>query len=149
MELVERGLIPTFNGIMLSNAFDRCPAASPTRIRPPSKAELNSNENQTRVLGELRAAQARGCRTIIALGKVAGDMLGHLTKAELSQADQPKMEVIVRPHPSALGLMQSNRHRAPGYKLVELEDDWVNTTVAIIRSVLARAQDRATTTTIV
>lgn len=143
IELVERGIMPRVSGIMLSNAYDRCPAAGPTRIRPPSRTELQSAENERRVLTELDTACAYGCRTVIALGKVAGDMLRTLMARGLSSPPVftriVAMELIVRPHPSALGLMQSNRHRSPGYRLAELEDDWVATTVTVIRNALAQA----------
>ncbi|MGI8547342.1 MAG: hypothetical protein ACR2M1_08400 [Gemmatimonadaceae bacterium] len=135
IELIERGLMPHVTGIMLSNAYDRCPAASPTRIRPPSRAEVQSPENRARVTAELQIAHERGCRNIVALGKVAGSVLGDVI-AE-SFGDPNAFIIRVRPHPSALGLMQSNRHRAPGYKLAELEDDWVATTVGVVLDALA------------
>ena len=142
IELLERGIMPRVHEIMLSNAYDRCPAATPTRIRPPSREEIESEENRLRLISEVRFAYDRGCRTIVALGKVAGRALAELVTTEFSGLEP--IEIHVRPHPSALGLMQSNRHLGSGYKMADLEAEWIATTVAVLRRALARAHGRTT-----
>ena len=72
LELIARNLRPTLHGVMLSNAYDRCPAGSPTRIRPPTPLELRSKANGARLRKELSTARSRGCRLVVAMGRIAG-----------------------------------------------------------------------------
>lgn len=132
LELVERKLKPAFSGVMLSNAYDRCPAASPTRIRPPTREELTSAQNVARIRKELLAAHARGCRLVLALGRVAGGIVSGVLES-VAETDGCAMRLVVRPHPSAQGLLQAAPNRGRGCKMVELEAGWIQETAALIR----------------
>jgi uracil-DNA glycosylase len=136
VELIARDLRPTFRGVMLSNAYDRCPAASPTRIRPPTSLELKSESNTARLREELSVARSRGCRLVLAMGRIAGQVLSDvLATLSPTPAGQSPMVLVVRPHPSAQGLLQAAPDRGRGCKMADLEAAWVQQTAELILSV--------------
>ncbi|HXC26305.1 MAG TPA: hypothetical protein VNU46_10355 [Gemmatimonadaceae bacterium] len=134
LELIARDLHPTLSGVMLSNVYDRCPAASPTRIRPPTSLELESTSNQARLRDELSTARSRGCHLVVAMGRIAGQVLSNvLTALPPSPDGQSSMTLVIRPHPSAQGLLQAAPDRGRGCKMADLQAAWVQQTAALIR----------------
>jgi uracil-DNA glycosylase len=134
LELIRRDLRPTLYGVMLSNAYDRCPAASLTRIRPPTSLELQSESNRARLREELSAARSRGCHLVVAMGRIAGQVLSEalITLPPPPEGRSP-MALVIRPHPSAQGLLQAAPDRGRGCKMVDLEAAWVQQTAELIR----------------
>ena len=118
---------PAIHGVMLTNAFPRCPTSDGHRFRAPTRAELESSLNRRRLATELELAASRGCRVAIGLGKVAAGVL--------DQAGRPVMagtEFIALPHPSAQGLLQAAPQRGKGLSLSSLEEAWIDRLVAIL-----------------
>ncbi len=115
--LIAAGLRPTLSGVALSNAFPRCPTNDGRRFRAPSRTELHSAENLTRLENELRAAMLRGAVQVVTLGRCAGDVLAPL-------AEKLALRLLALPHPSAQGLLSDAPNRGKGQRLADLQTAW-------------------------
>jgi hypothetical protein len=113
------GLQPQLYGVALSNAFASCPTRDGETFRAPSDAQLCSESNQARLIGEVNAASSRcqGTLRVITLGRRAAWILKRLP------AEQP-FRLCELPHPSAQGLLQAAPHKGKGMKLVDLQRAW-------------------------
>ncbi len=114
------GLAPVARGVALGNAFDRCPTENGTTFRAPNRAELEGEENISRLTRELVMLRARGLRGIVTLGRVAMKTMDVLLT-------RTPMDGLVRramAHPSAQGLLSMAPDRGRGAKMVDLIDAW-------------------------
>ena len=118
------GITPEVTGVLLTNAFDRCPTDDGARFRAPTRAERESAANLARLRADLAYAADRGADRICCLGKVAAGVVALL---------EPAMTVIALPHPSAQGLLTSRPDRGKGAKLADLEAEWVANLAALLR----------------
>ncbi|MES2521996.1 MAG: uracil-DNA glycosylase family protein [Gemmatimonadota bacterium] len=114
------GLRPTAHGIALGNAYDRCPTDDGISFRAPSRAELASDENVERILGDIARFSARGLRGIVTMGRVA------TTTIDLVLKRAPHPDLIRRAvvHPSARGLLSLLPGRGSGIRMSELQERW-------------------------
>lgn len=129
-ELLELGIKPTLTGVLLTNAFASCPTDDGHSFRAPSRTELTSSANVRRLRKELRLAVARGCRQVLALGRVSA----HLVPDHLAAIGAAHVQVIPRPHPSAQGLLQAAPNKGKGRRLADLEAKWIREVVALLRA---------------
>jgi uracil-DNA glycosylase len=118
----EQGLKPILRGVALGNAFDRCPTDDGKKFRAPSRAELESPENMQRLRDDVHRASARGLTTIIALGRVATNVMD-LLFAQFPN-EWPAVAVQSVPHPSAQGLLSAAPDRGRGARLADLAAAW-------------------------
>lgn len=127
--LKELRLVPRLRGIVLSNAFPRCPSDDGQRFRAPRDAELRAPENLARVHDELARAAARcpGELTVITFGKRAEWLFSRLP-------DAPPHQLRSLPHPSAQGLLNSAPERGRGARLGDLEQAWRGELVRLLQS---------------
>ena len=122
--LVSAGLRPVLSGVALSNSFPACPTADGQKFRAPSRAELESEENVTRLRGELAAAVRLGASRVVTLGKCAARTLAPL-------AAQAGLRLVSFAHPSAQGLLSEAPNRGRGLRLADLQDAWVERLAAV------------------
>jgi hypothetical protein len=115
----EKGLTPELTGVLLGNAFPRCPTRDGHRFRAPTDAELKAPTNLARLSGELALATSRcpGRLRLIALGRRAEWVFGRLP-------DAPPFDLHLLPHPSAQGLLQAAPGKGKGLKLGDLQTEW-------------------------
>lgn len=137
-QLVAAGIpAPALHGALLSNAYDRCPAdervPARTRIRAPSRAERTSPANLARLDAELAAAHVRGLRQVLAMGRVAADLLAPRVAA------LPGVTLVRLPHPSAQGLLMAAPDQGAGCSLAALGAAWEARLVALLRAGAAEA----------
>lgn len=116
------GIAPVLRGVLLTNAYDRCPwderVPSRTRIRSPRPSEFRDPANLARLRGEIATAHTRGLRQVIAMGKVAATVLGPLV------AEVPNVVLRRVPHPSAQGLLMAAPNGGRGCTLAALGAVW-------------------------
>lgn len=112
-------LAPEPKGILLGNAFPRCPTRDGHTFRAPTDAELKAPANLARIAGELALAASRcpGRLRVIALGRRAEWVFARLPEA-------PLFDLNLLPHPSAQGLLQAAPGKGKGMKLQDLQADW-------------------------
>jgi hypothetical protein len=115
----EEGLRPVPQGVLLGNAFPRCPTRDGHTFRAPTDAELKAPANLARLSGELALAAARcpGRLRVIALGRRAEWIFTRLP-------DPPPFDLHLLPHPSAQGLLQAAPGKGKGLKLQDLQREW-------------------------
>ncbi|HYW31177.1 MAG TPA: uracil-DNA glycosylase family protein [Gemmatimonas sp.] len=114
------GLCPTAHGIALGNAYDRCPTDDGIAFRAPSRAELASEENVARILGDITRFSERGLRGIVTMGRVAATTIDLVLK----RAPHPALLRRAVVHPSARGLLSLLPGRGSGVKMAELQERW-------------------------
>jgi hypothetical protein len=122
----ELQLQPRLIRVALSNAFPACPTEDGHRFRAPKKGELQSEPNLRRITSELEAAQARGARQTITLGRCAGLTVGPL-------AQDRGWEWIAFPHPSSQGLLMHAPGKGKGLKLSDLRAQWESNLVRALQ----------------
>lgn len=125
------GWEPELHGVAVANAFDRCPTNDGIKFRAPTRSELESAKNFTRLAAECAAAQARGLRTVFALGAVAARTMR--TLAEREPHIFAGIAIVALPHPSAQGLLAAAPDRGRGARLADLAAAWESTLAAHIR----------------
>ncbi len=101
----DHALRPHVSGVALGNAFDRCPTTDGVRFRAPSRTELESASNIARLTSDLDRASARGLVRIIALGRVAAQVMHQVL--ERTTHRWSGVELVAVPHPSAQGLLSA------------------------------------------
>jgi uracil-DNA glycosylase len=121
--LLSAGVRPVVSGVLLTNAFDRCPTDDGQHFRAPTRAEREHPENLARLRRDITYATARGADRIICLGKVAARVV--------DRADSP-LTVFAVPHPSAQGLLTSAPDRGKGARMSDLEAAWIASLAALI-----------------
>ena len=67
-EFARAAVRPVVRGIVLTNAFPRCPSDDRVRFRAPRASELHAAVNQRRLRQLVARAHSRGLRQILALG---------------------------------------------------------------------------------
>jgi uracil-DNA glycosylase len=122
--LIAAGVRPQVSGVLLTNAFDRCPTDDGKKFRAPTRAERESDANLARLRADIAEARARGADRICCLGKVAAHVVGLLGT---------DLTVHALPHPSAQGLLTSAPNRGKGARMADLEAAWVETLAALLR----------------
>jgi hypothetical protein len=122
--LVRAGITPVVSGVLLTNAFDRCPTDDGRKFRAPTRTERESDENLSRLRADIDYAMARGADRVCCLGKVATSVVQLL--------DLP-IAVHAVPHPSAQGLLTSAPDRGKGAKMADLEAAWIAGLAALLR----------------
>lgn len=131
-QLAAAGLRPVVQGVMLTNAFPRCPTDDGQRFRAPKRAELQSDANRARLLAEFTLAASRGCRMAIGLGRVSGRIV-----ETIGLETMPGIEVVSLPHPSPQGLLQAEPEQGKGHSMVRLEAKWIGRLVALLQRAVA------------
>ncbi len=127
-------LSPALSGVALGNAFDRCPTSDGVKFRAPSRTELESEENLARLAHDVALARLRGLRRVIALGRVAGQvMVGVVARANKGGA---AIELVAVPHPSAQGLLSAAPNRGRGARLADLAQLWEREVATLVRESL-------------
>lgn len=121
-ELAARGCLPRVRGVLLTNAYDRCPTDDGRRFRAPTRGELTSASNVARLRGELALARDRGLRSALALGRVAASVVAE----QLAAIGAGDVDVVALPHPSAQGLLMAAPGRGKGLRLADLEASWID-----------------------
>ncbi len=122
--LIGAGVRPVVTGVLLTNAYDRCPTDDGKKFRAPSKSERESVANLERLRGDIALAASRGADRICCLGKVA---------ASVVQLSGTTLAVHALPHPSAQGLLTSAPNRGKGARMADLEAAWIETLAALLR----------------
>ena len=122
------GYLPTLHDTAVTNAYPVCPTVDGFRFVAPTRAQVESAENLTRLRGELVAARARGLRAVVVLGKAADRVFGTV----LGLRDDPTIRYHAVCHPSAQGLLTTAPDRGKGASIAELEDRWVARLIAIL-----------------
>ena len=122
--LIAAGVCPLVSGVLLTNAFDRCPTDDGQHFRAPTRNERESRDNLQRLRLDIEYAAARGADRICCLGKVAASVVALLSVS---------ITVHTLPHPSAQGLLTSAPDRGKGARLADLEAAWVATLAALMR----------------
>jgi uracil-DNA glycosylase len=125
--LTDAGLRPALSGVVLSNAFAACPTADGHKFRAPSKAELESSENLTRLRSELLQAAQRGATQVVTLGKCAARTLTPL-------AGETGLRLVALAHPSAQGLLSEAPNRGRGLRLADLQAAWIARLAGVLSS---------------
>lgn len=112
-------LRPVPKGVLLGNAFPRCPTRDGHTFRAPTDAELKAPENLARLSSEVGLAASRcpGRLKVIALGRRAEWVFGRLP-------EPPPFDLHLLPHPSAQGLLQAAPGKGKGLKLQNLQVEW-------------------------
>jgi uracil-DNA glycosylase len=123
--LIAAGVRPVVQGVMLTNAFDRCPTDDGHKFRAPTRPERESADNLARLQRDIAHAVARGADRICCLGKVAAAVV-HLANSGLV--------VHELPHPSAQGLLTSAPNRGKGARMADLEAAWAQRVVELVRA---------------
>jgi len=113
-------LKPAAHGIVLGNAYDRCPTDDGMSFRAPTRAELASDENVARLTGDIERFSARGLTGIVTMGRVAANAIDLVLKCT-PMPDLVRRGVV---HPSARGLLSLLPGRGTGTKMVELQARW-------------------------
>ncbi|MCC7055051.1 MAG: hypothetical protein IT355_17390 [Gemmatimonadaceae bacterium] len=121
--LAAAGVTPVVSGVLLTNAFDRCPTDDGEHFRAPSRAERESVENLARLRHDIERAMARGADRVCCLGKVATAVVELLALP---------VAVHAVPHPSAQGLLTSAPDRGKGARMADLEAAWQRNLVALL-----------------
>jgi uracil-DNA glycosylase len=124
LRLASAGLRPVLTGVALSNSFPACPTADGQKFRAPSRAELESEANMTRLRGELAAAARLGASRVVTLGKCAARTLAPL-------AAEAGLRLVSFAHPSAQGLLSEAPNRGRGLRLADLQDAWIERLAAV------------------
>ena len=122
--LIAAGVRPFVSGVLLTNAFDRCPTDDGDHFRAPTRDERESRNNLQRLRLDIEYAAARGADRICCLGKVAAAVVALLNVS---------LVVHTLPHPSAQGLLTSAPDRGKGARLADLEAAWVANLAALLR----------------
>ena len=122
--LIGAGVRPIVTGVLLTNAFDRCPTDDGHKFRAPSKGERESAVNLARLRADIALAASRGADRICCLGKVA---------ASVVQLSGTTLTVYALPHPSAQGLLTSAPNRGKGARMSDLEAQWIQHLAALLR----------------
>jgi uracil-DNA glycosylase len=115
-----RGLVPDLHGVALGNAWPACPTNDGHRFRAPSRAELESRDNLTRLQGELAALRPRGLQGVVALGRVAARTMARA----LDGHEGAGVRLATVPHPSAQGLLSMAPQRGRGARMADLQALW-------------------------
>lgn len=123
--LASAGLRPVLAGVALSNAFPACPTADGQKFRAPTRAELESAENLTRLRSELLRAAQLGATQVVTLGKCAARTLAPL-------AGEAGMQLVALAHPSAQGLLSEAPNRGRGLRLADLQAAWIERLAALL-----------------
>jgi len=121
--LLRAGVRPVVSGVLLTNAFDRCPTDDGQHFRAPTRAERERPDNLARLRNDIAYAAARGADRIICLGKVAASVVEIAEKA---------LTVYAVAHPSAQGLLTSAPYRGKGARMSDLEAAWIAALAALI-----------------
>ncbi len=127
-------LAPELSGVALGNAFDRCPTDDGFKFRVPSRQELYSEQNSARLAHDVEVARQRGLQHVIALGRVAAQVMAGVV--ERANMDSPAAEPVVLhtvPHPSAQGLLSAAPNRGRGARLADLAQAWEQQLATLIR----------------
>lgn len=122
--LIAAGVRPVVQGVLLTNAFDRCPTDDGVKFRAPSRAERESAANLARLRRDIQRAMERGATRVCCLGKVATAVVELLALP---------IAVHAVPHPSAQGLLTSAPDRGKGARMADLEAAWQRDLVALLR----------------
>lgn len=130
-------LQPQLRGVALGNAFDRCPTDDGVKFRAPSQHELHSDENLLRLATEVEGARVRGVQRIIALGRVAAQVMEEVV--ERANEGGARITLVTVPHPSAQGLLSAAPDRGRGARLADLAQAWEQQLTALVRDVLEGA----------
>lgn len=128
----EHQLRPTVRGVALGNAYDRCPTDDGRKFRAPSRAELESPENTSRILRDLEHAQSRGLVRVLALGRVAAQAMQRVMA--LSSELSANVGLTAVPHPSAQGLLSAAPERGRGARLADLAAAWERDLADLVRA---------------
>ncbi len=116
----EQGVKPTSDGIALGNAYDRCPTDDGSSFRAPTRSELTSAANVSRIDGEIDMLVARGLHGIVTMGRVAATTIDFVLRGS------PRPQLVRRAvvHPSARGLLSTVRGKAGVSTMAELQNVW-------------------------
>lgn len=128
----EQQLRPTLHGVALGNAYDRCPTNDGHKFRAPSRAEIESEENTTRIRRDLEHAQLRGLVRVIALGRVAAQVMQRVISMSDGAIAQIALSAV--PHPSAQGLLSTAPDRGRGARLADLAALWERDVAELVRA---------------
>lgn len=124
------GFAPIAHQISLGNAFDRCPTDDGQKFRAPSRVELESEANVTRIVTEIHALQRRNLTGIVTLGKVATRIINVV----LERASLTGLPVFELPHPAAQGLLSMAENRGKGARMNDLQAQWMQKCIAAVRA---------------
>ncbi len=127
-------LQPVLRGVALGNAFDRCPTDDGVRFRAPSRTELYSPDNLMRLANDVEGARVRGLQRIIALGRVAAQVMEQVV--ERANTNGTAVALIAVPHPSAQGLLSAAPDRGRGARLADLAQAWEQQVATLVREAL-------------
>lgn len=114
------GLRPTAHGLALGNAYNACPTDDGAKFRTPTKTELESDTNLSRLRQELCALQTRGLRGVVTMGRVAAKTMDAVF-ATLPSTPLVRSAVV---HPSAQGLLSMAPNRGRGARMADLQLQW-------------------------
>jgi hypothetical protein len=114
------GLVPDLHGVALGNAWPACPTNDGDRFRAPSRAELESPGNLTRLHRELAALRPRGLQGVVALGRVAARTMARALEGQ----EGAGVRLATVPHPSAQGLLSMAPQRGRGARMADLQALW-------------------------
>jgi hypothetical protein len=92
---------------------------------------LFSAANRERLAGDLDRAAARGLRVVLALGRVAGLLVGEVMAASPDRWPGVTWQSV--PHPSAQGLLSAAPDRGRGARLADLAAAWEADVAARVR----------------
>ncbi len=122
--LISAGVRPIVTGVLLTNAYDRCPTDDGVHFRAPTRAERESASNLCRLRADVQYATDRGADKICCLGKVAANVAKLLNST---------LTIHELPHPSAQGLLTSAPNRGKGARMIDLEAAWVRRLADLLR----------------
>lgn len=134
--LAAAALRPVLAGVALSNAYPACPTADGRRFRAPSRTELESAGNLTRLRTELERAAQRGAFRVVTLGRCASRTLGPLAAAI-------GLRHTALAHPSAQGLLSEAPNRGRGLRLADLQAAWIDRLAGQLSGSMAKGTEVA------
>jgi uracil-DNA glycosylase len=114
------GLVPELHGVALGNAWPACPTNDGHRFRAPTRTELESADNLSRLQREVAALRLRGLQGVVALGRVAARTMARVLEAPAGAG----VRLATVPHPSAQGLLSMAPHRGRGARMADLQALW-------------------------
>ncbi len=131
-DFAQHQLRPTVRGVALGNAYDRCPTNDGRKFRAPSRAELESAENVSRIMRDLEHARSRGLVLVIALGRIAAQVMQRVIT--MSSETTERVALTAVPHPSAQGLLSTAPDRGRGARLADLAAAWERDLTDLVRA---------------
>ncbi|MEP6763287.1 MAG: uracil-DNA glycosylase family protein [Gemmatimonadaceae bacterium] len=115
------GYAPIAINVALTNAFNHCPTDDGMRFRAPTRAELEGDENSSRLATEISGFKKRGLGGVVTLGKVAERTVRFVIDKHFAN----EIQVHALPHPSAQGLLSMAPNRGRGAKMADLQAQWM------------------------